>query len=195
MKNLFVDSDKTFVVSDRSSGQVMAEALIAITITVIGLLGIFSLTSRSLSLNQTVSGQYIGSNLAMEGLEVVKNLIDRTIIQHQTDPTITFGKGIDDGIYEIAYNDIALGRQISPMIDNCGPDYVRENGTELTLDENSGLYGYGFQKNTGFKRAVCIKNISVDGRSDKIQVNSIVAWTGRGNSRSDINLEDYFFNW
>ena len=59
-----------------TKGYVLVESVVAMTIVVVGLLGIFSLLSQSLSLNRVVGDRYVGTYLAAEGIEVVKNIID-----------------------------------------------------------------------------------------------------------------------
>ncbi len=53
----------------------MIEAVVAITLITVGLVGIYSFISRSFSLNRVVADQYIGNYLAAEGIEVAKNLL------------------------------------------------------------------------------------------------------------------------
>ncbi len=173
--------------TNTNKGQAIVEALVAISIAVVGLLGIFELLSRSLSLNKLVGDRYVASNLATEGVEVVKNLIDNNTLQN-----LPWNSGINDGIYEIAYNDSRLNRQISADPSNCNSSYIRQNSSAITFERTSGLYGYGFPETTNYKRAVCIETLS---SSNEIKVISLTAWTTRGGATFDINLEDHFFNW
>src|SRR3990167_8160497 len=120
---IFVDSDKKFVASYRSSGQVLVESIIAITIAVVGLLGIFSLLSRSLSLNRVVSDRFVAAYLAAEGVEIVKNLIDNNILAGNP-----WNEGLSSGNYEADASDPAL----------------RTDGNALLkFDPATGAYGYG----------------------------------------------------
>ncbi|MFA5083927.1 MAG: hypothetical protein WC475_00875 [Candidatus Paceibacterota bacterium] len=151
-------------------GQLLIESGVAISILVVGLLGIFGLLSRSLSLNNVVSSQYIASNLAAEGIEVVKNLIDGNVVQ--LDP---WNQGINSGSYEVAYDSLAL----NPSQDRY-----------LLLDSTGNIYNYQTGQPTPFKRTIQIINVG----SDEIRVNSIVDWQIKGGSYS-VNLEDHFFNW
>ena len=151
-------------------GQLLIESGIAISILVIGLLGIFGLLSRSLSLNNVISSQYIASNLASEGVEVVKNLIDANIIQFRP-----WNQGISTGSYEVVYNSQALE-----------PNQNRF----LLFDSSDNTYNYQNGQPTFFKRVIEIENIG----ADEIRVNSKVNWQIKGGSYS-INAEDHFFNW
>ncbi len=177
MKNLkfnksknFADSDK-FVVSHRSKGQMMVEAMIAITIAVAGLLGIFSLLSRSLSLNKVVGDQVIAANLASEGIELVKNLIDSNVIQQQP-----WNLSINPGEFEIDF--------ISDNLSSYQDRY-------LNFDSATGEYSYESSQSTKFKRKIIIEQPI----PDEIKINSMVKWETRGGGEFEINLEDHFFNW
>lgn len=150
-------------------GELLIEAGIAISILVVGLLGILSLLSRSLSLNNIVSSQYIASNLAAEGIEVVKNLIDANIIQFKP-----WNTGFANGSYELSYDSLILN-----------PNQNRN----LLFDSSNKTYSYQNGQPTPYKREIEILD-----KGDEIQVNSIVSWQIRGGSYS-VNSEDHFFNW
>lgn len=152
-------------------GQLLIESFVAIGILVIGFLGILSLLSRSLSLNNVVSSQYIASNLAAEGIEVVKNLIDHNIIQNPQ-----WNLGITAGSHEISFNSQSLETYQNRF---------------LLFDPANNVYNYQAGQLTPYKREIKIINIS----SDEIQVNSIVKWITRGGGQLEVNLEDHFFNW
>lgn len=151
-------------------GQLLIESWVAISILVIGFLGIFSLLSRSLSLNNVVASQYIASNLAVEGIEVVKNLIDANVIQYRP-----WNEGISTGSYEINFNSSSLE-----------PNQNRF----LRFDSTNNTYNYQSGEPTFYKRLIEIGNVA----SDEIRVKSTVSWQIRGGSYS-IDLEDHFFNW
>ena len=158
----------------RNNGQVMVEAMLAITIAVIGLLGIFSLVSRSLSLNRVVLDRYIGTYLAAEGIEIVKNMIDANVIQAKP-----WNVDLASGSYEVDYNDSTLQPGSNRFISH---------------DSASGFYSYDSGKPTRFKRSVTIEYPGA-GAGEKMKVNSVVKWTTRGGGNFEVNLEDHFFNW
>lgn len=158
-------------------GQILIEALVAITIAGVGLLGVFSLLTQSLGLNKVVSDQFIASNLAMEGIELVKNLIDNNILQNRP---WNEGNCLTNSDHEIDYLETGTG--------SCA---FSAPGNFLKFDPSTGIYSYGVGQNTRFRRKITISWPS----TDEIKVNSIVTWAGRGGSASDINLEDHFFRW
>jgi len=151
-------------------GQLLIESLVAISVLIIGFLGIFGLLSRSLSLNNVISSQYIASNLAAEGIEVVKNLIDHNFIQYRA-----WNEGISAGFYEISFDS-----------QNLEPNQNRF----LLFNSSANTYNYQNGQPTFYKRLIEIQNIT----PDEIRVKSTVGWRIRGGSYL-VNLEDHFFNW
>lgn len=153
-------------------GYVLVEAIIAITIAVVGLLGIFSLLSRSLSLNRVVADRFVAAYLAAEGIEIVKNMIDNNILAGRP-----WNDGLSSGSYEADYADTALR-----------PDA----GTVLNLDPATGAYGYREPSPTTFRRSI-ITDVSPDG--ERIAVGSEVSWISRGGGRFSLELEEQLFHW
>jgi len=169
MKNKF-----QFLNFKANNGQMMVEMMIAMSILIVGVLGMIELLNQSLRLNKIVTSQYIASNLAMEGIEVVKNLIDHNFIAEQP-----FNQDLANRDYEVDYN-----LSLTPY-----------NGRFLRFDEATGLYGYSMGEETLYKRKIVIENIANSADEyDQIRVNSIVSWEIRG-FNNDINVEDHFFNW
>ena len=155
-----------------TSGQLIIEAMIGIGIAVVGLLGILTLLSRSISVNRVVGDQFIGNYLAAEGLEVVRNLIDANIIQNRP-----WNQGFNTvGSFEVNYQSLSLE-----------PSQNRQ----LLFDSTNNRYNYQNGTPTPFKRTINIVPIG----SEEIKVNSIVAWTTRGSGQFEVNLEDHFLNW
>ncbi len=151
-------------------GSILLESLIAITILTIGMLGIFSMLSRSVSLTRVVANQYIAAHLAAEGIELIKNTIDTNTLAGRP-----WNAGLASGIYEIAYD--------TPL----EPDDDRT----LFYDTTTGLYDYASgDEPTEFRRQIELARIG----ADELQVNSRVSWVSRGSAEFNINLEDHFFN-
>ncbi len=158
--------------SRKNKGYILIEAIIAITIAVVGLLGIFSLLSRSLSLNRVVADRFVASYLAAEGIEIVKNLIDNNILAGKP-----WNEGLSSGTYEADYTDTAL----------------RPDGSRfINLNGETGAYGYSELVPTLMKRRITVGN-SPDG--EEITVRSRVDWTTRGGGKFDISLEEHLFHW
>jgi type II secretory pathway pseudopilin PulG len=152
-------------------GQLLIESMIGISIAIVGILGILALLSKSASLNQVVSNQFIGNYLAAEGIEIVKNLIDANIIQGKP-----WNQGFQTASFEADYTSLSLA-----------PNQNRP----LLFDSANNLYSYQSGAPALFTRTI---NIELVG-SEEIKVNSVVKWRTRGGGQFEVNLEDHFFNW
>lgn len=152
-------------------GEVLMESLIAITVVVIGLLGMFSLLSRSMSLTRVISDRYVAANLAAEGVEVVKNLVDGNVLRRKP-----WNSGLATGAYEVVYN---------------SPDLQPFANKTLSFDSANGLYSYNSGgMPTNFTRKIILERVG----ADEIKVSSIVSWVSRGGASFETNVEDHFLN-
>lgn len=162
---------QTPIFNANNKGYILIEAIIGISIAIIGILGILGLLSRSASLNRVVADQFIGNYLAIEGIEITKNLIDANIIQQRP-----WNYGFNTGSFEVDYSSL-----------NLEPNQDRR----ILFDSINKRYNYQTGTQTNFARTVNIELIG----SEEIKVNSVVKWTTRGSGKFEVNLEDHFFNW
>jgi len=156
-----------------NQGIILVETMIAISVLVTGLLGIFTLMSRSLSLNRVITDQEIAVNLAAEGVELVKNKLDANILQNRS------------------WNDGINLSQIEYEIDFDREELIDSQDRKIGYDASTGQYAYGVGAQTKFTRIIKIEMAG----DDEIKVNSVVSWITRGSGDFSINLEDRFFNW
>lgn len=161
-------------------GQLLVEAMIAITIVTVGLLGVFSLLGQSLGTAKVVGNQYIAANLAAEGIELIRNVLDTSVIANPAG----WGSTLSNGAFEMDYND-------SPI-----PPLSSFSNNVLRFDAVTGLYSYDIGSPTPFKRRIeiVLHPDVTTGILEQIQVNSIVEWTIKGGAYS-VNVEDRFFDW
>ena len=161
----------------RRRGQLIIEATVATSIMVVGLLGIFVLVSRSLNMYHTAAQEYVATNLAAEGIEVTKNILDANLIKG----AVRWNEGFDrDGDYGVQYNSKTL-------VDSGSPDKY------LLYNPVTGFYSYDDTNGNPsvYKRVLSIKSISLN----EIQVNSVVKYNISTGAKFEINLEDHFYNW
>lgn len=159
----------------------MLESMIAITVAVMGLLGLLSLLSQALGLSRVITDQYVGSYLAAEGVEVVKNLIDNNVRK---------GAAWNDGFaaercFEVDF--LTYDASMAPLV-TC-PD---GSSAFLELNDQDGTYGYGGTTPTKFLRTIHVTPL---GSGEGIKVNSFVKWTTRGGAEFSVNAEDHFYDW
>ena len=160
------------------SGYLLVEAMVATSLLIIGLVSVAGLMSRALGLNRVVSDQFIANYLAVEGIEIIKNLIEANILAG-----LPWNNGISDNCYEVNYESVNLGATCSSS----------ESQLALSFNSITGFYNYDSSGNQApFIRSILNENSS-DG--NRIKVNSVVKWISRGSVEFSINLEDYFFNY
>jgi len=160
------------------SGQAMVEAMVALSVVVVGILSVFILTSNSIGLSRVAADRYVAVNLAGEGIELFKNLIDKNVM----DENAPWNTGIVSGNFEIDYNDASL----TPLNGEANYLYFSKDG--------SGYYRYDIQDinkdiATNFRRIIAINIID----SDHIKATSRVLWRSRG-SDYDLSVEDHFYD-
>lgn len=158
----------------KQNGQAIIEVLVAVSMLTVGFLGVVTLLSKSLGLNRVVSESYTATYLAVEGVEIIKNLIDANIIARAA-----WNQGLSDGTYEAEYSSLSV--QPAGVL------------RKLNFDPLSGLYGYGSGEATPFTRE--IKIAWDQGNSDHMRVTATVRWVTRGGGQFESNVEDHFYNW
>ncbi|MHB9019503.1 MAG: prepilin-type N-terminal cleavage/methylation domain-containing protein [Minisyncoccota bacterium] len=180
----FISTEKNNL---NKAGQSMVEAMVAMSIIVIGLLGVFTLSSNSISLNRVAADRYIAVNLANEGIELVKNLIDNNAwnaIPGVVDP-------IED--YEIDYNDLAV-KQLNSA--DGRPLYFSKEGSGYYAyddgDINLNVYTETVQ---GFRRIIKIQSFNLGPNSlDHVKITSTVSWRAKDGTTQYFYVEDHFYN-
>ena len=164
----------------RSTGQLMIESMVAISMVTIGLLGIITLLVRSSAWNRDVTLKLQATELAVEGIEVAKNIIDTDIAKilsgSATAGYNSWNSTLKDGIYELT-RESARGN-IQTAAGSPQP---------LLFDSRTG-YGYGGGTKTPLRRSITV----ISSGADKILVRSEVLW---GIPEKKVVLEDVFTFW
>lgn len=165
-------AERAFSILHSRRGQVIVEAIVALSVLVVGFLGAFALLSRALYLNRVIADNYTATYLASEGIEVVKNLVDHNFLAGQP-----WNEGFSDGDFKVEYSTDSTPLQL----------YI---GNTLRFDPLTNFYSYSGSEPTKFTRRIRITLVSID----EMKVASIVDWS-TGLAQSSVNLEDRFFNW
>lgn len=179
----------------------MIEALVAVVLAMVGLLGLLNLIVHSLRSNTDIVNRFAAANLAAEGVEIVKNIID-TNYAHQR----PWNTGLNSAIYELAYNCASFDDAVNHClaIGEIGlgqnPDLLFANRAAF-LNFHDGLYDYqAIGEPTVFQRIIVVENLAIDfdgdgwPADDEIKINSLVRWSEKGRTFT-ANLEDHLFNW
>lgn len=157
-------------------GQALVEVLIAVSVLVVGFLGIMTLLSRALSLNRVVADNYTATYLAAEGVELAKNILDGNTLQD-----VAWNSGFQNGAFELEYSSAGAMNTFP----NC-------QGRKLFFDAVGHRYGYTqTSQPTPFERCIRVELVG----NNEVKVNSEVRWITRGTGSFTVNLEDRFFNW
>lgn len=175
----------------KQKGQLLVEAVIAMSIITLVIVGIVGLISRSVGQARLTADQVIAMNLAAEGLEVAKNILDGNVYKGWE-----WNRNFASGVYEVTYNSTSLGSQLSTDPNQCSA-VVRQTAKFLYFDPATGIYSYNQSgsRPTSFKRVLCVKNVN----QYRIQVISKVIWTARQaqtpENIRDITLSAEFLGW
>ena len=170
--------------NQNQKGQSLIETMVAISVIIIGLFSVFALASFSLSSQGASKTQIIATNLAREGIEVVRNVRDSNWLAIDVGVLLPsdWWKGIDEGYWRA---ELKIENRTWQLVSGGGENFYR-----ITLDPSSRYLHWLTGENTIFYRKIYIDRIG----NNQIKVQSIVDWVERGRSHN-ITLEDRLYNW
>lgn len=207
-QSLAVSHCKLFVSRQRSvaicncSGQLLIEALVSISIILVGLVGILNLLANSMRLNRIVSDQYTATYLASEGIEVIRNIVDTNININRTGGSVPWNRNVECGKNLNATCTGGAGCSLNyneTVIDNNDANNNKKNNP---IDFNPVRFNGAYYNNkvvigpnqpTPFTRNVCVDKINVPGGQDYLKVQSVVTWKGSGGGSFKVELDDVFY--
>ncbi len=161
----------------------LIEALVAISILMIGILSAFILVIRTLANTPHVQSRLIAANLAQEGVELVRQIRDTNFVQSKK-----FREGLVNGEYQIDSNERELIK------------FDKENF--LKFDDSSKLYSYssGNKHPYFFQRKIVISDF--EGKTNVFKVNVVLTWCVKRNEMQclqnptyTLNVEDHLYNY
>ena len=118
-------------------GQLLVEAVIAIGVFTIAIVGIIGIIARAIHEGHTVGDQFIAANLAAEGLEVTKNIIDSNVINNRP-----WNSGVSPGSYQVDYASASLGPQIITPGGSPASQYNSSGLQALLFNAGNDTYNY-----------------------------------------------------
>lgn len=167
-------------------GQTLIETITAVTIISMSLVAILSLGTISIYYGTQSKEEVIASNLAREGIEIVRTIRDSNWL----DPDKGAFENLPDGNWIINYDDTAilLGGTVDPTADS----------SDITYCNKCVLFFNNFYQHTGgsstpYKRLVKIEP-TVPANPDIKHITSTVSWTIKNRPRS-YSLETYLTDW
>ncbi|MDD5535412.1 MAG: prepilin-type N-terminal cleavage/methylation domain-containing protein [Candidatus Pacebacteria bacterium] len=167
-------------------GFTLVEALIAMSVLIIGIFSGFVLVTRALYNAAVIQDRLTASFLAQEGVELVRQIRDTNFIKILDNESDNWRDGLEDGNY-IVEAKIRDGSSISLVPIEEG----REAPNLLYNDDvDQRIYNHSIGEETVFNRKIKISSIS----GDQIMVEVIMNWKTR-NIEFDLIVEDRLFNW
>jgi hypothetical protein len=174
-------------------GYYIVEAMVGLSVLVFGFLGLLTLLANSLGLNRVVSDTYTANYLALEGVEIVKNVVDANIAHGQNlNEDCAWNTGFERAAsFEADW-------QLWNVPGSCpGKQFGWAfQGTPLVLS-TEGQYMYlGGGRATRFVREIKVAPDHPDPKKAiSLKVNSMVKWTTRGGGQFEVNIEDRLYHW
>jgi len=167
----------------KTKGITLIEALVAISILIIGIFSGFILVTRVLSNINVIRDRLTASFLAQEGIELVRQIRDTNYLKILSGENILWNNGLNNGNYII-----------SAEIGNSGPSGLIPLGQSetpyLKYNSNTKIFNYISGANTPFSRLIRIERLS----EQEIRVQSELNWKSRS-VNFKLVAEDHLFNW
>ncbi|MBI5421496.1 MAG: hypothetical protein HZA35_04285 [Parcubacteria group bacterium] len=173
----------------KEKGSMLIEAIVAISIFMVAFGSVLALNAQALHIVPQISKRLIASELAQEGVEIVRNHITTNAIRSKA-----FNDGINVDGYYPAFSDVSSEGPtvgVPCALGSCQTALFLPSGGQGNYTTNP------LGKPTPFRRVVLIAT-----GTHEVKVNSIVAWDNSIDlstcmtSRDDcINIEDHLFDW
>jgi len=164
-----------------SSGFTLIEALVALSILIVGIISGFILVTKALYDVSIIQDRLTASFLAQEGIELVRQKRDSNYVQNIKSTSIVWDQGLADGDHLITTTgNPPSGIQLLPY----------DEDKVLQWDSSSGLYNYTTGMSTNFKRKINITHIN----PNEIEITVTMDWTSKG-MKFELVVEDFLYNW
>ena len=135
-------------------GFTLIEIMIALMVFSVGVLGVYALVPTAIFLGSENSDRFVAAQLALEGLEIVRNIRDSNWLEQDSNPSNLWNEGLDNCLAGCEADYMIL-RNIDPILTSY---WV---GRYLQID-NQGFFNYTNGTSTEkFKRKITITNDAV----------------------------------
>lgn len=153
------------------TGFTLIEIVIAIAVMALGVVGIYSLVAVVIKTTSINTDQFIASELAREGMELVRNFRDQNWIRWDN-----WQEGLDwcsDGC-EMDYND----------------DTLQAFSDSYLLIDNNGFYNYSDGQASRFKRKIIIIP-----QVETMNVTAQITWRSFNDADESYEVQEKLYNW
>lgn len=165
----------------KEDGSLFAESMIAISLALVGLLGIISLLTVSIRHTNDSHARFVASFLAIEGVEVVKNIIDGYAAAGLSWNNVL--SNVSQGTYKVQYDSDGL---------------VLDDGQYLNFNRADGIYHYGAGEETVYRRTVKVEHEESNWGTENttfIKVTSKVTWRILDRPEMSAEAISTFYEW
>lgn len=142
--------------------------MIAIAVMTIGIVGIYAIVPRIISIISINSNRFIAAQLAREGIEIIRNIRD------------------SNWLGELDWRQNLIGCAGGCEIDHNDDSPVFFQNRFLKTDSN-GFYNYELGENTRFKRKITITE-----NPDILDIEVEIIWSGK---YSPLIVQEQLYNW
>lgn len=173
----------------------LMEAIVAINLVLIGLLGIISLLVKSSHTNRDLGTSLTATYLAAEGMEIIKNIIDADVAERG----IVWNASVEtNSTYKVDY--LTAGGELGDKKLGSG-----DMGPFLNIDQQDDRhYTYKSGTPTIFKRKVKVSAVSgnYEVAADVMRIESFVSIgsaicdeSSAQEQKGCVRIQDEFYNW
>lgn len=170
---------KYFNIKKLLEGFTLVETLIALVILSFGLIPTLSVITSSINISKIIRNNLVASNLAQEGVEVIRGLRDTNWFNGSN-----FNNGLI-GTWRVEWN--------TNLSNNLPQATTPETNPFIRFDSSTGLYNYASGTPTLFKRLVTV-SMTANTCNCEMVVVSEVTWTDFRRTRT-ITVESHLFDW
>ncbi len=152
-------------------GFTLIEAMVTLVILTTALIPALFLSTQATNVSFSIRNNLTATNLAQEGIEVVRAIRDNNWFQGSP-----FDTGLTGGLtWRVDWDSVTLIAL----------------GANPVLKINNGLYNYSAGTDSIFKRTITITQVN----AAELKVVSDITWTERGNRAKSIQAESHLFDW
>lgn len=155
-----------------NKGFTLIETLVALVLVTIAMGPVFILTTSSINVAARIEHNLIATNLAQEGIEVIRNIRDTNWLNR-----VAFDNNLPVGTWRVEWDTISGG--------------LRAVGSNPVLKKNNGIYNYTTGTDTIFRRTITISKPN----SGELMLVSSITWIERGNINRTVSTESHLFDW
>lgn len=189
-----------------SDGFTLLETLVAVSLVTIAIVAPMTLASRALTASYHARDQLIASQLAQEGIEVVRQIRDNNILRGNNP-----FQGLSEGVYLVDSRGGSLNDSLKQITGSClesppplrrgdsSPFYAYNNSAGFSPDPCNGAGNLG--PTTAFTRTVTISRPSDITNGDcgsdpcEMRVKSEVTWKRPGVGSANITIIENLYRW